>query len=702
MKTLKKVLALLFIAIILFTSVGFSLVCSAEIPYESYTYWTDVGTNDKDVYNRAMYEPYCTISASSLGVEDFSKINDISTDDEGNIYILDSDSRIVIANKNYQFIREIGAINGTERFDNANSVFVHKDKTLYICDTDGKRVIHITNGGNLIEIITLPDSPLIPEDYDFRPTKVGLDSYENLYILSDGSYYGALLYAPDRSFLGFYGANSVNTSISNVITNIKNRILPNNVKKGNTAQQLPYCFVDIEVDDDGFVYTCNGYTQKYGRQGQIRKLSPGTGSNILKSSDKNFVDADVNTTSTGNAMAKQDIMDIEVDSNGFIYGLESAFGRIFLYDDSCRILTAFGGGMGSGSQVGTFVTVSGMAINNDGEQVLVSDSEANLVTVFSVTEYGNRVKQLVKITLEGKYTEAKSGWEEILSLDNNFQPAYSGLARAYLSENDYSNAMKYAKIGFDRETYGLAFEYWRKDFINENFIWIFVIALIAIVGVIVFLAISMHKKLVFIKNAEMRLMFSTMLHPSNCFSDIKEKRKGSISLCVITVILYYLTTILQTLKGGFLFSVYDHASFNSIWVLVRSVGLVVLWIVADWMVCTLLGGKGKFREIIIITCYSLWPLIIEKILRLVFTNVLLPTEASFLNILDTIAIIYFIILMVIGLLKIHDFSMSRLIGTSALAIVGIAAIIFLIIMIVILVQQFWGFICTLVSELLTI
>jgi len=200
----------------------------------------------------------------------------------------------------------------------------------------------------------------------------------------------------------------------------------------------------------------------------------------------------------------------------------------------------------------------------------------------------------------------------------------------------------------------------------------------------------------------MRLMFSTMLHPSNCFSDIKEKRKGSISLCVITVILYYLTTILQTLKGGFLFSVYDHASFNSIWVLVRSVGLVVLWIVADWMVCTLLGGKGKFREIIIITCYSLWPLIIEKILRLVFTNVLLPTEASFLNILDTIAIIYFIILMVIGLLKIHDFSMSRLIGTSALAIVGIAAIIFLIIMIVILVQQFWGFICTLVSELLTI
>jgi hypothetical protein len=98
----------------------------------------------------------------------------------------------------------------------------------------------------------------------------------------------------------------------------------------------------------------------------------------------------------------------------------------------------------------------------------------------------------------------------------------------------------------------------------------------------------------------------------------------------------------------------------------------------------------------------LLPLIIEKILRLVLTNVLLPTEASFLNILEVIAILAFLLLMVIGLLKIHDFNMGRLLGTSVLSIAGVAAIVFLAITIIILVQQFGGFFVTVVTEILTL
>lgn len=58
--------------------------------------------------------------------------------------------------------------------------------------------------------------------------------------------------------------------------------------------------------------------------------------------------------------------------------------------------------------------------------------------------------------------------------------------------------------------------------------------------------------------------------------------------------------------------------------------------------------------------------------------------------------------MIIGLLRIHDFSMTKLIGTSVLSLLGVAAIVFLMIMIVILIQQFGGFIVTLISEILTL
>ena len=677
------------------------ITVSAAEAYDSYTYWSDVGDEDKAVYNRPMYSADCVIDSFSLGIEDLTKINDITFDRENNLYILDSTSRIVVLDKDYNLIREIGLINGNESYVDAKGVYIAKDNTAYICDTEGHRILHINTDGSLINIITLPESNLIPDDFDFRPTNMVIDEYGYTYILSDGSYYGALLYDTDMAFLGFYGANTVDSSLGSVFTNIKNRIFPNNTKKGNSTKRLPFCFVDLAIDNKGFIYTSTGYTDT-SRKGQVKKLGPGLGNNILNSDDISFVDTKINTSYNKGSVSKQDIFDIEVDDNGFVYGLESAFGKVFVYDSSCRILSVFGGGMGFGTQVGTFVTVSSLAIKNNGTEVLVADSATNKITLFKMTEFGEKIKNLIKLTNEGDYMGAKEGWEEVISMDNNFQPAYGALARAYINEGDYETALELAKKGYDRETYAIAFEYKRNDLINEYFAVIFIALAVFIVLFITLLVVSTRKQIKFIRNKQLSLMFSVLIHPSNSFTEIKEKKQGSILLCVITVLLFYIGTILQTLKGGFLFTIYDAASFNSLWLFVKTAGLVVLWIVANWMVCTLLGGKGRFKEIAIVTCYSLLPLIFEKFLRLVLTNVLLPTEASFLNILSAIAIIYFLILMIMGLIKIHDFSMGRLIGTSALSLGGVAAIVFLVITIVILVQQFGGFIVTVVSELLTL
>ena len=213
--------------------------------------------------------------------------------------------------------------------------------------------------------------------------------------------------------------------------------------------------------------------------------------------------------------------------------------------------------------------------------------------------------------------------------------------------------------------------------------------------------VTNKKKIVFIKNKTLNLMLTTPIHPSNNFTDIKEKGLGSVPMCLLLLVLYYVVTVLQTIAGGFLFSNYDPASFNSIFVLIRSVGLVVLWIAANWLVCTLLGGKGKLKEIVIVTCYSLQPLILVGILKIILSNVLLPVEASFLSILSAIATIYFCIMLVIGMLKIHDYSMGKFIWTTFLTVIGMAIIVFLIILLIILIQQFGAFVLTLITELTT-
>ena len=66
-----------------------------------------------------------------------------------------------------------------------------------------------------------------------------MDSHGYLYVLSDGSYYGALLYAPDKTFTGFYGANDVTSNIATAIKTVFERMFTNNVKKKLKREKSP-------------------------------------------------------------------------------------------------------------------------------------------------------------------------------------------------------------------------------------------------------------------------------------------------------------------------------------------------------------------------------------------------------------------------------------------------------------------------------
>lgn len=698
---MKKTLSRLF-AVVLAVCLAFGAVTSvsAAVPTDSYTYWTGVTSNGKAVYSKPMYDVGNFIDVTDFGVARLSQITAMCKDDNDNIYILDANSRIVILDSQYNFVGEIGLINGSIAYNNAKGIY-YSDGIIYVCDTENAQIYLINQSGELLDTITLPESNIIPEDFHFKPTKITRDADGYMYVVSDGCYYGALLYSPEREFLGFYGANQVNATLASVLTNIKNRMFPNVEKHANSIKKLPYAFVDITVDNEGFVYTSNGYTDLSveSRKAMIRRLSPGTGSNILDPKD---VFSDVKKTLSIDSMNRQEFCDIEVDDDGFMYALDSRYGKIFIYDADTNTVTIFGGGMGQGDQKGTFINPCAMVVKNNGEQILIADSKTGYITVFNINEYGKLVKELDTLTINGNYNLIKEGWLSVLEQDSNCQIAYSGLANAYLEEEDYDTALEYAKMGYDKDTYAVAYEYVRKDFLSENFTWIFLLIVVLVIGAIAFMFITNKRKFVLVKNKSLNLMLSTAIHPSNCFTDIKEKHLGSIPLCILLIVLYYVSTVVRAIAGGFLFTNYDPSSFNSIIVFVRSVGLVVLWIVANWLVTTLLGGKGKLKEIMIVTCYSLQPLILEDIIHTILTNVLLPDEASFLGILSTVATIYFCLMLVIGMLKIHDYSMGKFIWTTLLTVIGMAIIVFLLIMLIILIQQFGAFIATLVTEIITI
>lgn len=667
---------------------------SPYVPYESYSYWENVsGSQRKIVHNRPMFECTDVFSASDISVADFSELIDVCVDSKGNVYLLDTQSRITILDENYKLIREISVVSFDKdyQFIGAKSVFVDKNGLIYICDTENKRVLVCDEQGKGIDKYTLPDSPLIPEGFDFKPTRIVVNSKGNVYVLCEGSYYGALLYSPEKEFIGFYGANTVTNGVLDSIQSLFRRMFPNNAKNSKSERALPFSFTDIVIDSQNFVYTATDN----GKEGQIKKLSPGIGVNILNS--VNYTDDEINLTFNDGKAFTQKITGLDVDGNGFIYCLDSGYGRIFVYSPKSRMITAFGGGMGNGTQKGTFANATGICINQN-NQLLVCDKTNNTLTVFSCNEYGKSVLELVSLTENGHYSEAKKGWQKVLESDKNLQVAYTGMARAYLAEEDYETSMKYAREGYDRETYSIAFENYRNEWLLANSSWIFIVVGLILVSIIVVSVVLKKKNITLIKNENIKIMLGVSLHPVNSFELIKDKRKGSVKLSIILILLFYVVSVMQTLKGGFLFTVYDAATFNSFWLFVRSAGLIVLWVVANWLVCTLAGGNGRMREILIVTSYSLLPLIVERIAWIFLSNVLLSSEMVFLNILDGVAILYFVVLLTIGMLKIHDFSFARFVGTTTLTAIGMAAIIFLLILLGILLQQFGGFIKTLIME----
>ena len=329
-KFFRRIVALTLAVIMLAGGmISVSAATTQYVPYESYTYWDDIsGVGRKLVYNRQMYETTDVITHTTLGIEAFTNLVDVCTDNKGYTYLLDGESRIVVLDENYGFVKEITSVIGEEElsFVGAKNIFVHTDYTIYICDTENKRVLHCDADGNHLDTFVLPDSPLIPENFDFRPIKVVADSRGYIYVLSEGSYYGALLYAPDKSFIGFYGANTVTGNFLDAIQSLLNRMFPNNEMKGNDLRVLPYTFSDLIITKDDFVYTATDDPSS----GQIKKLNPGAGNNILESGGVRFIDDGVNRTFNLGKPLMQRIIGLEVDDEEFMYALDSAYGRIFV------------------------------------------------------------------------------------------------------------------------------------------------------------------------------------------------------------------------------------------------------------------------------------------------------------------------------------------------------------------------------------
>lgn len=682
-------------------------------PYDTYTYWTAPGTKVA-VSAAPMYEYGTTITGGSLGISGFSTPSDVFVDEKGLIYLTDKgNNRVVVINPDYTLntiIKDLNNKGNAESFSEPCATFVTKNGDIYVADSLNKRIVITDLKGNVKKELLLPEDDVIPEQFDYKPEKIAVDSEGYVYILSNGSYYGAVLYGPDNSFIGFYGANSVKGSVLDIFGRIWKLYFVSDEQQANSDSVLPYCFTDITVDEMDFVYTATApETVNVSNTGQLKKLSPG-GTNVLKNKTKtNASSAESFNFSDGRGMKYPAttgyygwrlnyVNSMDVDSYGYMYGLCRTYGHVFIYDQECNQLSVFGGGLSAGGQKGTFMKPMNIQVNDANNDVLVVDELLNSITIFKQTEYGRLVKSAQKLTTDGDYVDAKPLWEEVLKHDRNSQLAYRGLGRAALIEKDYNTALHYAKLGYDQDTYSSAFTFVRNAYLTKNFVWIFSLVLILIGGIIFAVVYMRKKEKKFITNPKLANMFQCIVHPFEGAKEIRYYNSGSVRLATIVLVLYFISAVVNDMYSGFMHSMFDKSNYNAFFAIFRTIGIVLLWTVVNWAMTTLFQGKGTMKHVYIVTCYALIPQIISNLSLALLTNVLTPEEALVLTAISTVCNALTLITLCVGIMTVHEFGFFKLIIMTVVIIFGMLVCVFVIMMVFVLIQQLFTFIGTIYKE----
>ena len=675
------------------------------VPYKTYTYWQGY-KNKKAVPIKAIYDFSENIDADRLGISGSFSVTYFCFGRDGLLYALDSqNNKIYILDNEYRVKSIISGLRDSSgnaaELKGAEGLFVTESGKIYIADTQNNRIVVADAGGKILRTVQKPESELIPEDVIFLPKRILQDEQGFIYVLSDGCYYGAMKFDSDFNFIGFFGANTVKTSVLSAVTGFFKNLFSTETKRMNDIQKIPYTFLDCCLDNEGMILTTTSNTDI--TAGQIRRLSPG-GSNILSSrfnykttegDSFNFGD-NAGVTSEANVLIGNNFGAIAADDN-FFYALNTSSGRVFVYDFSCNLLGVFSGGFGTGEQNGVFKKPSSIAVAENGD-VLIADSDKNRITVFSETEYGALIKKGDALSNEGRYSEALPYWEQVNKLDKNNQLAIIGIAKASLADGDYEKAMLYSEKGLDRETYVNAHSKVLTASLKNHFGILFLCILAVAGGLTAFLIISSKKKLVIIKNRRLNVALSALLHPVDSFRAVQEKNEGSVIIATVFLLLFFIGSTCRQIYAGFMYVIPERDTYNVIYTLLGTVGVVLLWVVVNWGVCVLFEGKGRIKKIYICTCYSLYPLILYSALFMVLSYFVSPSSVSFISVLSTVCTLYFVFMLLSAMMTVHEFGFSKSVGTALFSVVGMGIIGFLIFMSIMLCQDFIGFVASIVQE----
>lgn len=196
--------------------------------------------------------------------------------------------------------------------------------------------------------------------------------------------------------------------------------------------------------------------------------------------------------------------------------------------------------------------------------------------------------------------------------------------------------------------------------------------------------------------------FYILAHPVDGFFDLKnDPKRRTVPGAVFLLVMLAISSIVKRQLTGYLFteSTGDQLHLNILLEILTSVGPFLLFSVANWCFTSLMDGDGSLRDIFCATAFATLPMTICNFLLVPVSNfVTLDEEGIYLFIVG-FSYVWCYGMVFLGMLVTHQYSVAKAIATAVLSVIGMLVIIFIFVLVFYLVQQVFGFVTSLYTEI---
>lgn len=372
----------------------------------------------------------------------------------------------------FSLVRIIDSVNGVEpaTFNGPTDVAVDNDSNIYVCDMNNNRVLKMDAQLNIIHTFYKPDDTTFDQNLSFMPKRLVVDTSGRVFVLANHVNKGLIKFEADGTFTGFIGANPVTVTMWDYIWKT---FFTTKEQRSQQASFVPTEYENIYIDDEGFIYATNinfsEYDLLYDNAKPIRRLNA-IGNDILIKNDRYPPIGELQWVEQSTDKGPSKLKDITVLDNDIYIVFDRTRGRIFGYDPQGIMLWAFGS---KDNSEGAFLAP--ISLEHMGTDLLALDENGCSITVFTTTEYGDLIYKASDQYLTGDYDGSADTWSEVLRLNANYNLAYVGIGRALMRQEHFEEAMGYFKMAMDRENYGRAYRYYRKELVEDSIVPIVIV-----------------------------------------------------------------------------------------------------------------------------------------------------------------------------------------------------------------------------------